>query len=43
MLFDVAIIGYGPSGATLANLLAIYGHSVLIIDREKDLYHLPSG
>jgi len=41
MLFDVAIIGYGPSGATLANLLAIYGHSVLIIDREKDLYHLP--
>jgi len=41
MLFDVAIIGYGPTGACLANLLAMGGHSVLVIDKEANLYHLP--
>ena len=41
MLFDVAIIGYGPTGATMANLLAMGGHSVLVIDKEPDLYPLP--
>ena len=41
MLFDVAIIGYGPTGATMANLLAMGGHSVLVIDKEADLYPLP--
>ncbi len=41
MQFDVAIIGYGPSGAVLANLLALQGHSVLVIDKEKELYPLP--
>ena len=34
MLFDVAIIGYGPTGATMANLLAMGGHSVLVGDKE---------
>lgn len=41
MVYDVAILGYGPTGATLANLLAAQGVSVLIIDREATLYHLP--
>ena len=41
MVYDIAILGYGPTGATLANLLAIHGISVLVVDREADLYHLP--
>ena len=40
-IFDVAVIGYGPTGATLANLLAVPGHSVLIIEREAEIYNLP--
>ncbi len=40
-LFDVAIIGYGPAGATLANLLGQYGLSVLVLEREADIYPLP--
>ena len=39
--FDVAIIGYGPTGATLANLLAICGVRVLVLEREAAVYHLP--
>ena len=39
MVYDIAILGYGPTGATLANLLAIHGISVLVVDREADLYH----
>lgn len=38
---DVAIIGFGPAGATLANLLALRGVSVLVIEREADVYRLP--
>lgn len=40
-MYEVAIIGYGPTGATLANLLAAAGTSVLVIDREPDVYPLP--
>lgn len=40
-MHDVAIIGCGPTGATLANLLAMRGLDVLILDRESALYHLP--
>ena len=40
-LFDVAIIGCGPAGATLANLLGQYGLSVLVFEREADIYPLP--
>jgi 3-(3-hydroxy-phenyl)propionate hydroxylase len=40
-VFDVAIIGYGPAGATLANLLGQYGLSVLVIEREAEIYPLP--
>lgn len=39
--FDVAIIGYGPTGATLANLLVNCGLRVAVIEREAAMYHLP--
>lgn len=39
--FDVAIIGYGPAGATLANLLGQQGLSVLVLEREAEIYPLP--
>lgn len=38
---DIAIVGCGPAGATLANLLALRGCSVLVLDREADIYRLP--
>lgn len=38
---DVAVIGCGPTGATLANLLALSGISVLVVDREPAVYPLP--
>ena len=34
-MFDVAVIGYGPVGSIMANLIAIKGHKVLIIDANK--------
>jgi 3-(3-hydroxy-phenyl)propionate hydroxylase len=40
-IFDVAIIGCGPAGATLANLLGQYGLSVLVLERDADIYPLP--
>jgi len=39
--YDVVIIGLGPTGGTLANLLALNGFSILILEREKSLYSLP--
>jgi len=39
--YDVAIVGMGPVGATLANLLALRDLRVLIVDREPDIYDLP--
>jgi 3-(3-hydroxy-phenyl)propionate hydroxylase len=39
--FDVAIVGYGPAGATLANLLGAAGLSVAVLDREAAIYPLP--
>jgi hypothetical protein len=39
--FDVAIIGAGPVGAYLANLLGMAGLHVLLVDREFDIYQLP--
>ena len=38
---DAAIIGYGPTGGTLAHLLALQGLSVAIIERENEIYDLP--
>ena len=39
--YDVVIIGFGPTGGTLANLLALHGFSILIIEKEKSFYPLP--
>jgi len=39
--FDVAIVGLGPTGGTLANLIALGGFSVLILEKEKSFYPLP--
>ena len=36
--YDVAIIGYGPTGATAANLLGQLGLRVLVIERDPDIY-----
>jgi 3-(3-hydroxy-phenyl)propionate hydroxylase len=38
---DVAVIGYGPVGATAANLLGMYGLKTLVFERETIPYHLP--
>lgn len=39
--FDVCIVGYGPVGAALANLLGMAGISVVVLEREPSTYHLP--
>lgn len=36
--YDVAVIGYGPTGATAANLLGALGLRVLVIERDPDIY-----
>ena len=36
--FDVAVIGYGPTGATAANLLGQLGLTVIVIERDSDIY-----
>ena len=40
-LHDVAIIGFGPVGATAANLLGHYGLGTVVIEREPDIYPKP--
>lgn len=39
--FDVGIVGYGPVGAALANLLGVAGVRVGILEREASVYHAP--
>jgi 3-(3-hydroxy-phenyl)propionate hydroxylase len=39
--FDVGIIGYGPVGASLANLLGQSGLKTVVLEREPSVYHLP--
>ncbi len=39
--FDVAVIGYGPTGMTLAGLLGQRGHRVVVLERYLGLYNLP--
>ena len=39
--FDVCIIGYGPVGAVLANLLGMSGLRVAVLEREASVYHFP--
>lgn len=37
-LYDVAIVGYGPVGATAANLLGQRGLRVVVVERDPDIY-----
>lgn len=39
--FDVAVIGYGPTGLAAASLLGQLGHRVVVIERWPTLYGLP--
>lgn len=39
--YDVVIIGYGPVGAVLANLLGAAGRAVLVLDQASDIYDKP--
>ena len=40
-MFDVAIVGYGPVGATLANLLGQRGIVVAVLERDRAIHPLP--
>jgi 3-(3-hydroxy-phenyl)propionate hydroxylase len=40
-VFDVAIVGYGPTGAGLANLLGQAGLAVAVFEREAAIHPLP--
>lgn len=39
--YDICIIGFGPTGAIAAGLLAAAGHSVVVVDRLTDIYDKP--
>ena len=40
-VFDVAVVGFGPTGATLANLLGQSGLRTLVVERAPEVYTLP--
>ena len=40
-VYDVAIVGLGPTGAMLANLLGAAGRSVLVLEKEAGIFSLP--
>lgn len=40
-MYDVVIVGYGPTGMLAAILLGRAGHRVAVIERYKTLYNLP--
>jgi 3-(3-hydroxy-phenyl)propionate hydroxylase len=39
--YDAVIAGFGPTGATLANLLGSMGMRVAVVEREKGIYDKP--
>jgi 3-(3-hydroxy-phenyl)propionate hydroxylase len=40
-MYDIAIVGYGPVGALLADLLVRDGFRVVVFERDRDIYRLP--
>ncbi len=38
---EIVIVGLGPTGATLANILGCYGINVVVLEREESIYPLP--
>jgi 3-(3-hydroxy-phenyl)propionate hydroxylase len=40
-VFDVAVVGFGPSGAVAAALLGVAGLKVWVCDRSRDIYDRP--
>lgn len=38
---DVIIVGYGPVGATLANMMGLYGGKTLLFERDREIYPVP--
>lgn len=38
---EILIVGCGPTGVTLANLLGKLGRRVLVLERERDVYPIP--
>ncbi len=38
---DVAVVGFGPTGAVAANLLGKAGLKTLVVDRATDIYDMP--
>jgi 2-polyprenyl-6-methoxyphenol hydroxylase-like FAD-dependent oxidoreductase len=41
VIYDVVIVGYGPTGMLAAILLGRAGHRVAVLERHKTLYNLP--
>lgn len=39
--YDIAIVGCGPVGAAMANMIAKYGHRVVIFDIHEEVFHAP--
>lgn len=40
---EVVIVGAGPTGLMLANLLGLYGRSVVVLEARSDLIDFPRG
>jgi len=40
-LYDVAVVGYGPVGATFANLLSNYGLKIAVVEQTAEIYDKP--
>jgi len=41
MTYDALIVGFGPVGATMANLLACYGLRAAVVETEIEIYDKP--